>query len=62
MSILFLFVGVFVVGLALMVVELWNAPNGFQDETGFHVIESRNRPAAETEVRSEPALKATPVR
>jgi hypothetical protein len=51
--------GVFFVALVLMVYELWTAPEGFQDEDGFHLIDSNRRTSAHSRIGRGAAMRAS---
>ncbi|MGB8169495.1 MAG: hypothetical protein WCF18_18490 [Chthoniobacteraceae bacterium] len=44
MTILSLIGGVFALGAACLAVGIYNAPEGYEDETGFHVLWRNNSP------------------
>jgi hypothetical protein len=62
MTALFLLGGVFVVGLILMMWELWTAPSGFQDESGFHALSSNGRTESESQIAGQHAMRPSPLR
>ncbi|MEQ1851771.1 MAG: hypothetical protein ABMA01_09300 [Chthoniobacteraceae bacterium] len=51
--------GVLFLGLVLMVYELWTAPEGFQDEDGFHVVDSSRRTTANSRIGRGAAMRAS---
>jgi hypothetical protein len=46
MTFLALFGGLFAVATALLLYEMHNAPEGYEDETGFHFVWRNNTPEA----------------
>lgn len=59
MTVISILAGVLFVGFVLMVFEFWTAPEGSQDENGFHFMDPSRRASAHSRIDREASMRAS---